>query len=263
MKYVIDRKIESLIEEIHQLSLEPCLLQSILQNVNEIFNCYTTGIIGLKTGQKAPALVDSFGIDFKFFNQYNQYFNKLDPTLTVLDKKPFQVIANHVTDRNIPKGDDKWREFAFDFIRPQNIVYTAAINIRSHLDEAQRSWIWTRTNKQGPFNEMEISILDRLGFHMRNAYARLEISKSHSFFRNEEYKKLSTLTQRELDVLKLIALGSNRASISNKLNISVHTVDEHRKHIRNKLEKKHLNDDIAKHYLNAFKREIHRHRFNL
>ena len=44
------------------------------------------------------------------------------------------------------------------------------------------------------------------------------------------------LSQRELEILRLMALGSSRSEISNHLTISVLTYDEHRKNIRNNLQ---------------------------
>ncbi len=43
------------------------------------------------------------------------------------------------------------------------------------------------------------------------------------------------LTQREIEVLRLMASGFSRSDISKSLSISVLTYDEHRKNIRNKL----------------------------
>lgn len=49
----------------------------------------------------------------------------------------------------------------------------------------------------------------------------------------EKIEKL--LSQRETEVIRLIALGTSRADIATKLEISVLTYDEHRKNIKNKL----------------------------
>lgn len=43
------------------------------------------------------------------------------------------------------------------------------------------------------------------------------------------------LSERELEILRLMAIGSSRSDISKELTISVLTYDEHRKNIRNKL----------------------------
>lgn len=51
----------------------------------------------------------------------------------------------------------------------------------------------------------------------------------------EEDCKPTTLTTRELEVLKLIALGYKTSKIAQNLNISIHTVNSHRKNILRKL----------------------------
>ena len=54
-----------------------------------------------------------------------------------------------------------------------------------------------------------------------------------SFF--EEKVTSSSLTERELEILRLVALGNASKEIADKLNISVHTVVTHRKNITEKL----------------------------
>lgn len=51
-------------------------------------------------------------------------------------------------------------------------------------------------------------------------------------------KQSNTLSAREFEILKLIATGSSTAEIAEKLHISVHTVNSHRKNILKKLELK-------------------------
>ncbi len=48
-------------------------------------------------------------------------------------------------------------------------------------------------------------------------------------------RSTSQLSQREIEVLKLVALGQSNKQISEKLFISIHTVITHRKHITARL----------------------------
>lgn len=60
-----------------------------------------------------------------------------------------------------------------------------------------------------------------------------------SFFNRLDKKKLdriSSLTKRELQILKYIGSGENSASIAKKLKLSISTIETHRKNIRKKLE---------------------------
>jgi len=54
-------------------------------------------------------------------------------------------------------------------------------------------------------------------------------------FLRHNYKKFATLTKREIEIIRLIGYGKTRTTISEQLNISKHTFDNHRKHIREKL----------------------------
>jgi len=69
--------------------------------------------------------------------------------------------------------------------------------------------------------------------HNTHINAYLSLLKS---VEKNKLSKLSVLTKRELQVLKAIGHGNNSASISKKLNISIHTIETHRKNIRKKLE---------------------------
>ena len=64
-------------------------------------------------------------------------------------------------------------------------------------------------------------------------------------FPTEELLNISPdLTNREFEIIKLIAEGYDSDQIAEKLFISVHTVNTHRRNILNKSEKAHLSDYI-------------------
>jgi DNA-binding CsgD family transcriptional regulator len=54
-------------------------------------------------------------------------------------------------------------------------------------------------------------------------------------FLPEKTTVIGTLTERETEILKLVALGNASKEIADKLNISTHTVITHRKNITEKL----------------------------
>jgi len=54
-------------------------------------------------------------------------------------------------------------------------------------------------------------------------------------FNPEKSNAISSLTERETEVLKLVSLGNASKEIADKLNISTHTVITHRKNITEKL----------------------------
>lgn len=62
-----------------------------------------------------------------------------------------------------------------------------------------------------------------------------KIRFSVNSFLPEKTSVLGTLTDRETEILKLVALGNASKEIADKLNISTHTVITHRKNITEKL----------------------------
>lgn len=68
--------------------------------------------------------------------------------------------------------------------------------------------------------------------------------EENNFFRNNRHI-YSTLTKRETEILKLMALGLSSMEISGKLHISEATANTHRRNIRNKI-KAESNYDIAR-----------------
>lgn len=55
-------------------------------------------------------------------------------------------------------------------------------------------------------------------------------------FRLEHFRKFQTLTEREIEILKLLANGKNNSEISDQLFLSRQTVETHRKNLKRKLE---------------------------
>lgn len=72
-------------------------------------------------------------------------------------------------------------------------------------------------------NDDEATIIERLNTIL------------HSFSTPADDKKLNTLTQREIDVLRLVAMGYINKEIADILSISFNTVLTHRKNITTKL----------------------------
>lgn len=72
-----------------------------------------------------------------------------------------------------------------------------------------------------------------------NGFRRVEVGPGDGGSAGESTKtgheQLSTLTPRELKVLKLIAIGLPQKLIAQRLTISIKTVDNHRSNLMNKL----------------------------
>ncbi len=69
--------------------------------------------------------------------------------------------------------------------------------------------------------------------HVSNKVTRL--LEENVFLRNH-YTQFATLSEREREVLKLLALSHSAPEIAEALFISFHTVESHKKNIRKKLD---------------------------
>ena len=86
------------------------------------------------------------------------------------------------------------------------------------------------------FDEQLLSLFDEVIYindEEEKIFSKLEkLVESNHITEDEES---ATLSQRELDVVKLVALGKSNRDIAEELFISIHTVISHRKNITNKL----------------------------
>ena len=57
-----------------------------------------------------------------------------------------------------------------------------------------------------------------------------------NLFLRKNYLKFCSLSKREVEIIKMVEQGWSRRGLANKLNISILTIDTHRKNIREKLE---------------------------
>ena len=92
--------------------------------------------------------------------------------------------------------------------------------------------------KDDAFNEIHMAIKQvrsgNLYFSPSFPYASLSVINNKET--EDIFEKYNELTAREKEVFVLTALGNSRKQISEKLYISVKTVDQHRKNIKEKLE---------------------------
>ncbi|MFD0976897.1 response regulator transcription factor [Salinimicrobium gaetbulicola] len=79
-----------------------------------------------------------------------------------------------------------------------------------------------------------ITIAFPLG-HFQHIPRKAEKLLNESIFSKTHLKKFLSLSPRAIEVLKLVALGNSTNQISETLNISPHTVNSHRKLIKQKL----------------------------
>lgn len=87
------------------------------------------------------------------------------------------------------------------------------------------------------FDEDVLSLFDDLIYINDDAERIMEKIKklSDSFRKEVSHEESASLSQRELDVVRLIAMGHSNREIGEELHISIHTVISHRKNITTKL----------------------------
>jgi DNA-binding CsgD family transcriptional regulator len=102
-----------------------------------------------------------------------------------------------------------------------------------------------------PFKEKELLLtssnpVKNLGL----TNAKIERIVGEEIFVRKHFSKFQTLTEREVQILTLLAKGNNNPAISEQLFISRYTVEQHRKNINKKLGLKGYRDLI--HFAQAF-----------
>ena len=101
--------------------------------------------------------------------------------------------------------------------------------------------------KDDAFNEIQNAIeeVSRGKLYLSPSFPYTKISVIQSNIETEDiYDKFNKLTPREKEVFMLTAVGNSRRQISEKLYISMKTVDQHRKNIKDKLDANSQSDII-------------------
>lgn len=101
--------------------------------------------------------------------------------------------------------------------------------------------------KDDAFNEIQNAIeeVSRGKLYLSPSFPYTKISFRQSNIETEDiYDKFNKLTPREKEVFMLTAIGNSRQQISEKLYISMKTVDQHRKNIKDKLDANSQSDII-------------------
>lgn len=93
--------------------------------------------------------------------------------------------------------------------------------------------IFMRDGEGNPLLNITVALPLDINHHNTTKVDRLQ--KENEFLR-KNYSKFSTLTERELDILKLTCLGKSSVEMAEELFISAATVDTHRKNIKKKLQ---------------------------
>ena len=114
-------------------------------------------------------------------------------------------------------------------------------NIKAALNAGAKGYI----PKNASFEELEFAITSILEGKTYLSPAVTEHLVSEGSAQSQADQLLSTLTKREIEILKLLADGRKNREIAKQLHISIRTVDTHRSNILKKLNL-HTNAELAK-----------------
>jgi len=92
--------------------------------------------------------------------------------------------------------------------------------------------------KESAFSELYDAIKDVLAgkFYLTPAIARMYVdSKGHAFSSSDQIPQFNKISKKEREILQLVAEGVKTRDIAQKLNVSIKTVETHRRNIMKKL----------------------------
>ncbi|CDF78338.1 DNA-binding response regulator, LuxR family protein [Formosa agariphila KMM 3901] len=137
----------------------------------------------------------------------------------------FNIIICDINLNDVKDGIEIIEELML--IKEVPVVYLTAYDNTEILTRAKETVPYAYLLK--PFNEMQLKMtIDLADLNFRK--------KEEGFIALEEnLSKLEDLTKREKEVLLVVATGKTSKEIGESLNISQHTVDQHKKNIKKKL----------------------------
>ncbi|MFK7959332.1 MAG: response regulator [Phycisphaerales bacterium] len=118
------------------------------------------------------------------------------------------------------------------------IMFSAYVRDR-YIDMAYKAGAWGYLSKSDPPDQVVTGIRDVMNGRVATSDAvqeRTQESRPGRSDRPELKSRMETITRRELEVLRMIALGMGRTEIAAKLHRSPMTIDNHRKSIMKKLD---------------------------
>ncbi len=163
---------------------------------------------------------------------------------------PLGLNLTNQKDRNIlhlyfKRANDFYKEYE---AKSTNSCVLCILNLELMLPDGTSKWIRkqkTMMEFRGETNPFELVVMTQITepskqktgfeFYLLNNKGRHILEIYHP-----EAKPQNTLSKREIEILQLSALGLNSTEVANRLNISKHTVYQHRKSIFTKMSVKNI-----------------------
>lgn len=129
-------------------------------------------------------------------------------------------------------------------INPGKIIgFIQYLHVYGNEEEYQPILTFSKTDKNNSNGALCISLTSQM-FYNKKMPKKIEQVIEMDEFKFKHFKHFQQLTEREKEILKLLAEGLNNPKIADRLFISRQTVETHRKHINRKLGIKHYRDVV-------------------
>lgn len=115
------------------------------------------------------------------------------------------------------------------------------LHLYGNEERFQPVFTFSKTLENGSSELLCISMTSQM-FYKDKMPGKIERVVEMDEFKLKHFKQFQQLTDRERQILTLLAEGLNNPKIADRLFISRHTVETHRKHINHKLGIKHYRD---------------------
>lgn len=129
--------------------------------------------------------------------------------------------------------------------KPDRVVgFVEYMHLDANEDEYKPVLTFGKINKNKPDSTLMVSLIPQM-FYNNKLPRQIEKVVQMDEFKFRHLKQFQQLTQREKQILTLLAEGLNNPKIADQLFISRQTVETHRKHINRKLNIKHFRDVMS------------------
>lgn len=184
-----------------------------------------------------PVVVSRFSKQFneKFMAEYDKCYGQIDYVKWVFSSHESIVYRESDLINNEMRTKSA---FFLDYLKPAGFLHVAGISIAKEGSCISAITLY-RTEKRGDFTDKELYILKQLLPHLQSKLSQefnvvdYNIEKIRKGFSLLAYQY--HLSNREIEILKLVCSGHNNSEVGNQLSISVNTVKKHMSNIFDKL----------------------------
>lgn len=183
------------------------------------------------------------GVDEKWVIEYFEYYATINEGRYGINTARLKKFPSEpktiVNIRDWTK--EQTSEFLDDYIRPQSIMHTFAFCLSDTTNTVKAMFMLDRTRDM-PYSDFDIESMQLLYTHLNNLHKNFFVEIPSIC--NERIA--ANLTDRELEVAKLLIQGTTPKNIGAKLHISLNTIYKHIANIHQKLDVKNRQELIIR-----------------